>query len=62
MVWLIKFKNKVIGRTITNRSMTSEEICEKAGIALAATQEDYENVPENGMYALEDLKIEEEIM
>lgn len=49
---------EVIGTVLSNHSMTDEEICEAAGIELAQTQEDYENMPENGMYDLDDLTIE----
>lgn len=57
---LIKFNGEVIGSVLTNHSMTFEEICEIGGITLARTQEDYEGMPENGMYDPDDLEIVDE--
>lgn len=60
MKWLIKFEGEVIGEILTNHSMTEEEICEYAGVELAVTEEDFEGMPENGKYNLEELEIEME--
>lgn len=60
MKWLVKFENEILGSVTTNHSMTDEEICEMAGIELAKTQEDFEGMPENGMYDLDELEITEE--
>ena len=57
MKWLVKFENEVLGSVITSHSMTDEEICELAGVELAKTQEDFEGMPENGMYDLDELDI-----
>ena len=60
MKYIVKFENEVIGSVTTNHSMTDEEICEMAGVALAITQEDFEGMPENGKYDLDELEIIEE--
>ena len=57
MKWLVKDEERIIGSVVTNNSMTDEEICEMAGIKLAHTQEEYENLDSNGMYDLEALRI-----
>lgn len=44
--------DKLIGKLICNHRMTDEEICDACGIKLAKTQEDFEGMPENGMYDL----------
>jgi hypothetical protein len=60
MKWTVKFENEVLGTVLTNHNMTADEICEMAGVELAITQEDFENMPENGKYYLEELEIEGE--
>lgn len=60
MKYIVKFENEVIGSVTANHSMTDEEICEMAGVALAITEEDFMNMPENGMYDLSELEIIEE--
>lgn len=62
MIWLVKYDGEVIGRVMTNHSMTEEEICEYAGVRLAMTEEEYNSAPENEIYFLEDLSIEEQIV
>lgn len=62
MIWLVKYDGEVIGRVMTNHSMTDEEICEFAGVRLAMTEEEYNSAPENEIYFLEDLSIEEQIV
>lgn len=57
MKWNVKFDGEIIGSVLTNHSMTDEEICEMAGVDLAITQEDFEGMPENGKYDLEELEI-----
>lgn len=57
MKWLVKFENEVLGSVTASHSMTDEEICELAGVELAKTQEDFEGMPENGMYDLDELDI-----
>lgn len=54
---IIRFEGEIIAELTTNHSMTDEEVCEACGIELARTQEDYENIPENGMYDIDDLEI-----
>lgn len=56
MIHLIKFEGEIIRRVLANHSMTEEEICESAGIRLAITQEDFEGMPENGKYDLNELE------
>lgn len=53
----IKFNGEIIAELTTNHGMTDEEICEACGIRLAITKEDYEGLPENGMYDMEELEI-----
>lgn len=60
MRFIVKFEGEKLGSVLANHSMTDEEICECAGVELAITKEDYEGMPENGKYALEDLEIVEE--
>ena len=57
MKHVIKFDGKIIAELTTNHSMTNEEICEACGIEIAITQEDFEGLPENGMYDIDDLEI-----
>ena len=57
---LVKYDGEVIGSVLTNHSMTHEEICKMAGVELAITEEDFMNMPENGMYDLGELEIVEE--
>lgn len=57
MKYVVKFDDEVIGAVTTNHSMTDEEICEMAGVELAATEDDYEYSPENGKYVIDDLEI-----
>ena len=61
MRYIIKFDGEEIGAVTTNHSMTDEEICEMAGVELAITQEDFEGMPENGKYDLDELEIAEEV-
>ena len=58
--YVVKFDGKEIGRVLTNHSMTDEEICESCGVELAITEEDFEGMPENGKYDLDELEIIEE--
>lgn len=60
MKWIVKKDGEVLGSVLANHSMTDEEICEYAGVELAITQEDFENMPENGKYDPEELEIVEE--
>lgn len=60
MKYIVKFENEVIGSVTTNHSMTDEEICDFAGVELAITQEDFEGMPENGKYDLDELEFEDE--
>lgn len=57
MRWVVKFDGEEIGSVLTNHSMTNAEICEMAGVELAVTQEDFEGMPENGKYDLDELEI-----
>lgn len=40
----VMYNGEEIGRILRNHTMTEEEICDFAGIELARTQEDYENM------------------
>jgi hypothetical protein len=60
MIFVIKSNGEVVGNVLANHSMTDEEICEAAGVELAMTQDDFENMPENGKYDLDELEIVEE--
>lgn len=57
MKWTVKYDGEILGSVLTNHGMTDEEICEMAGVELAITREDFENMPENGKYDLEELEI-----
>lgn len=58
--FVVKFDGEEIGRVLANHSMTDEEICEACGVELAITEEDFEDMPENGKYDLDELEIIEE--
>lgn len=58
---VIKHDGEVIGRVLIGGcTMTEEEICNIAGIELATTQEDFDGMPENGMYDFDELEIVDE--
>lgn len=59
MRWIVKFEDEILGSVLTDHAMTNEEICEFAGVELAVTQQDFENMPENGKYDLDELEIVE---
>lgn len=58
MKHIIKFEDEIIATLTANHSMTDEEICEACGIELAITEEDFENMPENGKYDISELVID----
>ena len=58
---LVKYDGEVIGSVLTNHNMSAEEICDFAGVELAVTQEDFQGMPENGKYDLDELEIAEEV-
>lgn len=59
MRYEIRFNDEVIGKVMTNHSMTKDEMCDLAGVKLAFTEEDYMGIPENGMYDPEEIEIVE---
>lgn len=58
--YFVKYDGEVLGSVMTDHSMTDEEICDFAGVALAITEEDFMNMPENGKHDLDELEIIEE--
>lgn len=57
MMWIVKFNGEEIGKVLSSRSMTNEEICHLAGVSLAVTKEDFEGISENGKYDFSQLEI-----
>lgn len=60
MKWVVKINEEVLGRVLTNHTMTNEEICLTAGVDLAVTEEGFNGIPQNGKYDLAELEIMEE--
>lgn len=60
MKLIVKFEGSEIGSVITNQSLTDEEICTSAGVDLAITQDDFEGMPDNGKFDINELEIVEE--
>lgn len=56
MRWIVKFEGEELGSVLTGDWLTKEEICDFAGVELAETEEDWELMPENGKYCIDDLE------
>ncbi len=56
--WAVYDDGKFLGSVLCDGSASLESVCEILGIKIAQTQEEFENVPENGMHYFEDLKIQ----
>lgn len=57
MTYFVMSGGEILGRVITNHDMTLEEVCDVLGIKIAKTENDFEYLPDNGMYDIDDLNL-----